>query len=143
MDSQPQRHHLRQRLPQPRGLGHALWLDHHRRPGRSSGGYEHPLARQGRRLLNITGNNFWDGGPGHDLGVANPWLAAQIQQNNQVGTVEPPLNPPTLGVGDPSLPPISTNAATDKPNTESARTYPRAQEEDPYSSACITQGTQA
>jgi hypothetical protein len=56
--------------------------------------------------LVITGNNFWDGGSGHDLGVTDPVLAAQIQANNQVGTVEPPLVPPPLGVGDPSLPPI-------------------------------------
>ena len=56
--------------------------------------------------LTISGNNFWNGGPGHNLGVEDPVLATAILENNQIGTVQPPLNPPPIGIGGTPLPPV-------------------------------------
>ena len=39
--------------------------------------------------LNISGNVFWNGGADHNLGVDDPARAAQLQQSNQIGTIEP------------------------------------------------------
>ena len=65
--------------------------------------------------LNISGNNFWNGGPDHNLGVDDAALAAWLVQNNQIGTVEPPLTPPPLGVGGSPLPPIITTPTPTNP----------------------------
>ena len=65
--------------------------------------------------LNISGNVFWNGGADHNLGVNDPVRAAQLQRDNQIGTIEPALNPPPLGVGDPVLPPITSTPTSPVP----------------------------
>jgi hypothetical protein len=84
--------------------------------------------------LNIIGNNFWNGGPDHNLGVADPARAAQLAQDNQIGTVEPLLNPPPLGVGNPSLPPITPtplNPTPAPPNPSPSQPDPAPPQSDP------------
>ena len=76
--------------------------------------------------LSITGNTFWNGGPDHNLGVDDPVLAAQIRQDNQFATVEPPLTPPPLGVGNPPLPPITSAPPGPAPSRRAPRPNRRA-----------------
>ena len=93
--------------------------------------------------LNISGNIFWNRGS-----RITTWgsMMAGSPRGSYRTTRSVPSNrrfAPAARRRRLTIAPDRHDANADKPNTESAHTYPRAPEEDPHSSACITQGTQA